>query len=184
MGSREGQPTDREGAATTADPIATTIRYVDGIFGCGTGERHVAFLEGIQNDALREAVHRCHAMEADTSRLSLEENYLLGMCVLAAQRSYGTAAMFAKVLLHLGTPREKILEAIGRLSMWVGPLPCAEASLVVQRALGHYDEEGFASLAAWFPGAERAGNDAPTIPPPSSPTAGVGCVTSARERGQ
>ena len=102
--------------ATPADAVATTVRYVDGLFGSGTGERHVAFLDRIQNEALREAVHRCHAMEAETTHVSPQENYLLGMCVLAAVRSYATAAMFAKVLLHLGTPSPKILEAVGRLS--------------------------------------------------------------------
>jgi len=167
------------GGAKSADPIETTVRYVDGLFGPGTGERHLAFLDQIQNSALRDVVHRCHAMEADTTLLSLEENYLLGMCVLAALRSYGTAAMFAKVLLHLGTPREKILEAIGRLSMWVGALPSAEASLVVQKAIQQYEEEGFAALDAWFPQIEGVSNDAPTVPPPSSPTSAVERALSA-----
>jgi hypothetical protein len=177
MDSREGKGTMNGG--NPADSIATTIRYVDGVFGPGTGERHVAFLEQIQNIALRDVVHRCHAMEADTAFVSLEENYLLGMCVLAALRSYGTAAMFAKVLLHLGTRREKILEAIGRLSMWVGALPSAEATLVVQKAIQQYEEEGFASLDAWFPPAESVSNTAPTGPPPSSPMAAVERALSA-----
>ena len=182
MDSREGEQTMNGEGAKTADPVETTIRYVDGLFGPGAGERHVAFLDQIQNIALRDVVHRCHAMEADTAFVSREENYLLGMCVLAALRSYGTAAMFAKVLLHLGTRREKILEAIGRLSMWVGALPSAEAALVVQRAIGQYEEEGFASLQAWFPPVESVSNDAPTVPPPSSPTAAVDRALSAPDR--
>jgi hypothetical protein len=176
MDTNEGRGASRGETAEAAEPQRTTIRYVDGLFGPGTGERHVTFLDQIQNTALRDAVHRCHGMEANTAHISLEENYLLGMCVLAAQRSYGTAAMFAKVLLHLGTSREKILEAIGRLSMWVGPLPSAEAAIVVQRAIEHYEREGFASLGAWFPAPKNeapAGHDAPTMPPPSSPTAAV-----------
>jgi hypothetical protein len=162
---------ERGDAVEIADPVETTVRYVDALFGPGTGERHLAFLERIENPGLRDVVLRCHAMEGNTTHLSLQENYLLGMCVLAAMRSYGTAAMFAKVLLHLGTPREKILEAVGRLSMWVGALPSAEAALVVQRAIEQYEDEGFASLAAWFPALDRVSNDAPTLSPPSSPPA-------------
>ena len=153
-------------APMVGDHVATTIRYVDALFGPGTGVRHAAFLEAIENDALRDAVHRCHAMEADTRHVSLEENYLLGLCVLAALRSYGTAAMFAKVLMHLGTPRARILEAVGRLGMWTGPLAAAEAALVVQRAIEQYEEQGFASLGAWFPG--DGAHDATTMPPPSA----------------
>lgn len=176
MGSKEGERPDHDEAAASADPIATTLRYVDGLFGPGTGPRHVAFLDRIGNDALRETVHRCHAMEANTAEISLEENYLLGMCVLAALRSYGTAAMFAKVLMHLGTPRAKILEAVARLAMWVGPLPATEAALIVQGAVEQYEREGFASLSAWFPApdkTENVRNSAPTLPPPSSPTSAV-----------
>lgn len=173
MASKTG---DSSGANKTesrenAEPLATTLRYVEGIFGPGSGARHAAFLDQIQNDALRDAVHRCHAVEADTARVSLEENYLLGMCVLAALRSYGTAAMFAKVLMHLGTPREKILEAVGRLSMWVGPLPATEAAFVVQRAVREYEAQGRASLDIWFPEtSEEMSHDTPTMPPPSSTT--------------
>jgi hypothetical protein len=161
-----------------ADAVAGTIRYVDGLFGPGAGERHVAFLDRIQNDALREAVHRCHAVEADTEHVSVEENYLLGMCVLAATRSYAAAAMFAKVLMHLGTPSAKILEAIGRLGMWVGPLPAAEAALVVQKAIAEYEREGFASLSVWFPPVESINQEAPTMPPRSSPPHGLERVTA------
>jgi hypothetical protein len=162
MGGGEGDRTKNGGAAESGDPIETTVRYVDGLFGPGTGERHLAFLSQIQNAALRDVVLRCHGMEGDTALLSLEENYLLGLCVLSALRSYGTAAMFAKVLLHLGTRRAKILEAMGRLSMWVGPLPAAEATQVVQRALDQYEAEGFASLEAWFPRGDRDGKHAAT----------------------
>jgi hypothetical protein len=162
MGRDEGERTKGGGGAQGADAVASTVRYVDGIFGPGTGERHVAFLDQIENAALRDVVLRCHAMEANIAHVSLEENYLLGMCVLAALRSYGTAAMFSKVLLHLGTPREKILEAIGRLSMWTGALPAAEAALVVQRAMDQYEEQGFASLEAWFPPSKGVSKDAPT----------------------
>jgi hypothetical protein len=183
MSSNGGGRTNRTNVAESDDPIATTIRYVDGLFGPGAGERHVAFLDQIQNDALREAVHRCHEIESATARISLEENYLLGMCVLAALRSYATAAMFAKVLRHLGTPREKIQEALGRLSMWIGPLPAAEASLVVQRAIDHYESEGFGSLGAWFPNV-TAKSDAPTMPPPSLPPAGASGHWPARCGGQ
>ncbi len=169
MGRDEGGRSKDGMGGRDADPVAATVRYVDGLFGPGAGVRHVAFLDRIENAALRDVVLRCHAMEADTLHISLEENYLLGMCVLAALRSYGTAAMFAKVLLHLGTRREKVVEAMGRLSMWVGALPAAEATLVVQKAMDQYEEKGFASLAAWFPAPDRVSNDAPTIAPPSSP---------------
>jgi hypothetical protein len=172
---------NRDDAAPVGS-ITATIRYVDGIFGPGTGERHVAFLDRIRNEALREAVHRCHAMEADTAHVSLEENYLLGMCVLAALRSYATAAMFAKVLRHLGTPPPKILEAIGRLSMWVGALPAAEAALVVQKAIAEYESEGFDSLAVWFPAVQGVSRHASTMPPRSSPPATGEHAVSAHGR--
>jgi hypothetical protein len=131
-----------------------TVAYVDGIFGAGAGEKHVRFLERIENDTLREMVHRYHALEADTEQLSLTENYLIGMCVLCAGKSYGTAAMFAKTLLHLGTPKAKILEATARLSMWIGGLPAAEASFVIQKAIREYERDGIGSLGAWFPDGE------------------------------
>lgn len=169
--------------AEQGDPVATTVRYVDGIFGPGFGARHVAFLDRIQNEALREAVHRCHATEGDTTRVSLEENYLLGMCVLGALRSYGTAAMFAKVLLHLGSSREKILEAVGRLSMWIGPLAATEVTFVIQRAIKEYDSEGLAALDPWFPPAEvDAIHDTPTTPPPSDTSPGHRAASSRGPR--
>lgn len=131
--------------------IAATEAYVESIFGDGTGEAHVRFLERIQNPALREMIHRYHTLEANTSELSLHENYLIGMSVLLAQRDFSTAAFFAKTLLHLGMRKEKILEACARLAMWIGGLPATEASFAIQRAIRDYEREGVASLAAWFP---------------------------------
>ncbi|MES1185841.1 MAG: hypothetical protein ABUL60_18655 [Myxococcales bacterium] len=133
------------------EPIEQTERYVESIFGPGTGEAHVRFLERIQNPALREMIHRYHSLEADTSDLSLQENYLIGMCVLCAQRDYQTAALFAKTLLHLGVRKEKLLEACARLAMWVGGLPAVDASFTVQKAIREYEREGLGSLAVWFP---------------------------------
>jgi hypothetical protein len=126
-------------------------RYLDGIFGAGAGRKHAAFVDRLQSPALRETLHAYHAMEADTRWLSVEENYLLGMTVLCAQRAYAPASMFAKTLVHLGVPREKILEAIARLTMWVGGLAAAEAAAHIQKALREYEKDGQASLAAWFP---------------------------------
>ena len=131
--------------------IEQTESYVEAIFGAGTGEAHVRFLERIQNPALREMIHRYHALEADTSQLSLQENYLIGMCVLCAQRDYQTAALFAKTLLHLGVPKEKLLEASARLAMWIGGLPAVDASFTVQKAVREYEREGLGSLSLWFP---------------------------------
>lgn len=134
------------------DPLVQwTVAYVDGLFGPGTGERHAQFLDSIENPTLRRMMHQCHSVEGDTHALSTEENYLLGMAVLCAVRSHATAAMFAKTLRHLGTSREKILEAVARLAMWIGSIPAAEAAAHVQRALDDYDKRGFASLEAWFP---------------------------------
>ena len=79
------------------------------------------------------------------------EGYPLGMCVLLAVGQRGTAAMFAKVLRHMGTPREKILESVARMSMWVGGLAATESTFVIQKALQEYDERGRDSLATWFP---------------------------------
>ena len=131
--------------------IEQTESYVESIFGAGTGEAHVRFLDRIQNPALREMIHRYHALEADTLRLSLQENYLIGMCVLCAQRDYQTAALFAKTLLHLGVHKEKLLEASARLAMWVGGLPAVDASFTVQKAIREYEREGLGSLSVWFP---------------------------------
>jgi hypothetical protein len=135
--------------------IETTIRYVDRIFGPGMGKRHAAFLDKLENRALREMVHRYHGVEEDTKLLSLAENYLLGMCVLFATKNHGTASMFAKMLLHLGTPKPKILEAIARMGLWVGPLAAAEAAFQAQRALREYEADGIGSLGAWFPPGEE-----------------------------
>jgi alkylhydroperoxidase/carboxymuconolactone decarboxylase family protein YurZ len=135
--------------------ISATEEYVESIFGPGTGEAHVRFLDRIENPALREMIHRYHALEADTSELTLHENYLIGMSVLLAQRDHGTASMFAKTLLHLGMRKEKLLEACARLTMWMGGLPAVEATFVIQKAIREYEKEGLASLGVWFP-PERA----------------------------
>jgi len=136
---------------TKPSHIFDTERYVESIFGRGTGEAHVRFLERIQNPALREMIHRYHTLEADTSRLSLEENYLIGMCVLLSQRDYQAGSLFAKTLLHLGTPKEKLLEAGARLAMWIGGLPAVDASFALQKAIREYEKEGLDSLGVWFP---------------------------------
>jgi hypothetical protein len=136
---------------TKPSHIADTEAYVESIFGAGTGEPHVAFLERIQHPALREMIHRYHALEADTAELSLSENYLIGMCVLLAQRDYQTAALFAKTLLHLGARKQKLLEACARLAMWVGGLPAVDASFVIQKAIREYERDGLGSLEVWFP---------------------------------
>ncbi len=131
--------------------INQTEAYVEAIFGPGTGAAHVRFLERIENPALREMIHRYHALEADTSQLSLQENYLLGMCVLLSQRDYVAAALFGKTLLHLGVRKEKLLEACARLAMWIGGLPAADASFAIQKAIREYEREGLGSLGVWFP---------------------------------
>jgi hypothetical protein len=133
------------------DHVRDTEAYVESIFGAGTGEAHVRFLERIENPALREMIHRYHALEADTSQLSLEENYLIGMCVLCAQRDYQAAGLFAKTLLCLGARKEKLLAATGRLAMWIGGLPAVDASFVIQKAIREFEKEGLASLGVWFP---------------------------------
>jgi hypothetical protein len=126
-------------------------KYIDGVFGEGMGERHSQFLDKIQNDALREQIHRFHILQDNTAHISIEENYLLGMTVMCAVKSLGTAAMFAKTLLYMGVKKEKILEAVGRLSMWIGGLAAVEASFTIQKAIREYEKEGAASLAGWFP---------------------------------
>jgi hypothetical protein len=131
--------------------------FLDRVFGEGHGRRHSDYLRYIQNEPLRQTLHRYHALEANTDELSLEENYLIGMCVLLAGRSFGPAAMFAKTLRHLGVGRAKILEAVGRMAMWIGGIPAAEATAHVQKALREWDEHGSASLDAWFPDRTRQG---------------------------
>jgi hypothetical protein len=133
------------------DPAEITRLYLDEMFGAGMGERHLRFLSRIENVALREMMLRCHGVEADERLVSREENYLLGLVTLCALRSYDTAAMFAKTLRHLRTSRARILEAVARTGMWMGPIPAAEAALRIQRALDEYDARGAASLEAWFP---------------------------------
>jgi alkylhydroperoxidase/carboxymuconolactone decarboxylase family protein YurZ len=133
------------------DLLRRSKAYLDRLFGAGAGEKHAVFLDHLEHRELREMLHRYHAMEANTEHLSVEENYLIGMSVLLAQRAYGPASMFAKTLLHLGTKKEKLLEAVARLSMWIGGVPAAEAAAYVQRAIREYEEHGLASMAAWFP---------------------------------
>lgn len=147
------QVTPASSAAAVAMQAAedATVQYVERLFGAGMGERHLRFLRRLENAPLREMILRYHAVEADTRWLSIEENYLLGMCVLCASGHFDTAAMFAKTLRHLGVDRRKILEAVGRTAMWVGGLPAAEAALRMQRAVTEYERLGVASLAIWFP---------------------------------
>jgi alkylhydroperoxidase/carboxymuconolactone decarboxylase family protein YurZ len=129
-------------------------RYLDELFGDGAGARHSAFIDRLEHPALRDMLHRYHVLEADTRHLSVEDNYLLGMVVLCALRSYGPVAMFAKTLVHLGVARERLLEATARLAMWVGGIAAAEAAAHVQKAIREYEQHGLASLGAWFPPAE------------------------------
>ena len=131
--------------------IRRTIAFVDRLFGPGMGVRHVRFLERIENRALRDTIHDYHAIEAETAWVSIEENYLLGMCTLCAIRNFDTAAMFAKTLMHLGVAKQRILEVTARLSMWVGGLAAADASFVIQRAIREYEATGLESMAVWFP---------------------------------
>lgn len=133
------------------DDRARSERYLDELFGAGAGARHAAFIDRLAHPSLRDTLHAYHVLESDTQHLSVAENYLIGMTVLCAQRNFGPAAMFAKTLRHLGVPREKLLEAIARLSMWVGGITAAEAAAHIQKAIGEYEQRGVASLEAWFP---------------------------------
>ena len=126
-------------------------QFLDSVFGPGMGARHTRFVEHLDDEGLRDVLYGYHCVEADTSRLSVVENYLIGMSVLCAVRSYAPAGMFAKTLRQLGVPREKILAATSRLAMWVGGIPAAEAAAHIQRALREWDERGLQSMAAWFP---------------------------------
>jgi alkylhydroperoxidase/carboxymuconolactone decarboxylase family protein YurZ len=126
-------------------------RYLDGLFGEGAGKKHTVFVDRLAHAALRETLHEYHVLESDTKWLSVEENYLIGMAVLCAQRAWAPATMFAKTLVHIGVPREKVLEAVARLTMWCGGLAAAEAAAHVQKAIRDYEKEGLASMAAWFP---------------------------------
>jgi len=131
--------------------VQQSERYLDSLFGPGAGARHSAFLAHLAHPALRDTLHGYHVLEADTRHLSVAENYLLGMVVLCALRSYGPAAMFAKTLIHLGVPREKVIEATARLAMWVGGIAAAEAAGHIQKAIRDYEQRGLAALEAWFP---------------------------------
>lgn len=125
--------------------------YLDGIFGDGAGPKHSALLEKFASPSLRETLHGYHVLESETQHVSVEENYLIGMCVLCASQNFTSAAMFAKTLCHLGVPREKIFESVSRLSMWIGGVPAAEALGHIQKAVRHYERDGQASMDAWFP---------------------------------
>jgi alkylhydroperoxidase/carboxymuconolactone decarboxylase family protein YurZ len=133
------------------DTLNRSKTYLDELFGEGAGERHTAFIDRIAHPELRDTLHRYHAMESDTAHLTVEENYLIGMAVLLALRSYGPASMFAKTLLHRGVGEKKIMEVVARLSMWIGGVPAAEAAAHVQKAIGEHRQLGFESMAAWFP---------------------------------
>lgn len=135
----------------SSDPAESTERYVDELLGPGMGKRHLIFLGRIRDPSLRELVLRFHAVEADTAHVTVEENYLIGVCVLVAQGQLRTAAMFAKLLRRIGTSSERILAAVARVAMWAGGLPVTEASLVIQKALSEYDEDPERALAPWFP---------------------------------
>ncbi len=131
--------------------------YIDRLFGAEMGRRHTSFLAGLGHDRLEASLHRYHVLEDDERWLSVEDNYLIGLCVLCAQGRYSPAAMFAKTLRHRGVPKERIAEAVSRLEMWVGGVPAAEAMAVVQRAVREYDETGLRSMRGWFPeGGEHA----------------------------
>jgi hypothetical protein len=151
------------------ETLRRSEQYLDGLFGVGAGEKHTRFLAHLQNKSLQNVLHGYHVMEADTTNLSVEDNYLIGMCVLCVVRSYATAGMFAKTLLHLGVKREKILEAVARLSMWIGGVVAAEAATHVQRALGDYEERGVASLEAWFPQSPTPEGSSGRASAPTSP---------------
>jgi alkylhydroperoxidase/carboxymuconolactone decarboxylase family protein YurZ len=140
-------------AEMTTDPDRKreSERYLDELFGPGAGARHSAFIDRLDHPVLRDTLHGYHILESDTRHLSVAENYLLGMVVLSAQRNFGPAAMFAKTLMHLGVPRDKLLEATARLAMWVGGIAAAEAAAHIQKAIGEYEQRGLASLDAWFP---------------------------------
>lgn len=125
--------------------------FLDALFGDGMGARHSRFVDRLGSASLRDALDRYHALEADTTHLSVEENYLLGVVVLCALGRYAPASMFAKTLRHHGVPAEKILAAVGRLEMWIGGVPAAEACAHVQKALREYDRHGLDSMAGWFP---------------------------------
>lgn len=147
-------PTPAAPPDPTADRAAVRVRseaYLDDLFGDGAGARHAAFVDRLAHPVLRDTLHRYHVLEADETHLSIDDNYLIGMAVLCAQRSFGPAAMFAKTLRHRGVPAARILEVCARLAMWVGGLAAAEAAAHIQKALRDYDQLGLEALAAWFP---------------------------------
>lgn len=140
---------------TDDELLAQSEAYLDAQFGPGMGRRHTAFLDRLASPSMRQTLHGYHVVEGDESLLSVEENYLLGVCVLCATRAFGPAAMFAKTLRHKGVAKEKILEAVSRLSMWIGGVPAAEALGHIQKALAEWDAKGLASMDGWFPEPRR-----------------------------
>jgi hypothetical protein len=135
----------------TDDIRQRSEQYVDDLFGPGMGARHGRFLDRIESEPLRDEIDRYHVVQSDTSQISLEEHYLLATCVLCATRAFGSAQMFVKTLRHLGVSRQKIVAAVGRLSMWIGGIPAVEALAHVKKALDEYERDGERSMAGWFP---------------------------------
>ena len=131
--------------------------YVDELIAPGMGARHSRFLARLGNPKLAETMHDYHLLEAQTEQLSIEENYLVGMAVLYATRSHGTAGMFAKTLLHRGVEADKLREVMVRLSMWIGGIPAAEAAGKLEAAILDYEARGLDSMSPWFPAEEREG---------------------------
>lgn len=131
--------------------LAASEAYLDRLFGLGAGAAHSRFLSRLGAPAIAEALHRAHAQQADEAALSVREHYLVGLGVLCATRAFGTAAMFAKTLRHLGVEQRAILEVVARLGTFAGPVVAAEAAQHVGRAIDEYEREGLASMRAWFP---------------------------------
>ena len=132
-------------------PHGHSEAYLDRIFGPGMGRRHSAFLDHLGHPDLQDVLHRYHVLEDDETWLSVEDNYLIGLCVLCAQGRFGPAGMFAKTLRHRGVSKQRITEAVRRLEMWIGGIGAAEAMAVVQRAIRQYDTSGIESMRDWFP---------------------------------
>ena len=141
--------------------LAHSEDFVDRLLGPGTGARHTAFLAHLHDPALQELLHRCHELQADEQHLTIEEHYLIGMCVLCGQRDYAIAGMFAKILRHRGVTGDKILTAVTRLAVWTGATTAADAAGHIQRAVTDYDRHGIASLEPWLPVPATPADDAP-----------------------
>ena len=133
------------------ETIARSEAYLDTLFGEGMGRRHSRFLDRLGHAGTADALHRYHGIEADETWISVEENYLIGLCVLCAQGRWGPAGMFARTLAHRGVPAPRILEAVARLEMWIGGIGAAEAVGRVRSALRDYERDGLDSMRGWFP---------------------------------